>query len=786
MVSDIRFANRSLRNSPGFTLVAVLIVAIGIGAATAMFSAVNALVLRPVALPEPERLVSLYETNLPRNQPFFSVSVPNYTDWKARAQSWESLAAITGRAMNLTNGGEPELIQVSTVTASFLPTLGMPTLLGRNFLETEDAPGGAPVAILSEAFWHRRFGGTADVLGRTLTLDNTPYTIVGILGPDQPLPTPIEIAIPMAADPAKESRMDHELAAVGRLKPGVSLEQADAELKGIAEHIWVEHPEMDRGWSTRLLPFSREIVGDSVREGLFVLLGAVGLLLLIACANLSNLLLVRASARAYELAIRTSLGASRAQVIRQIVTEGVLVTLVGGAAGVLLALWAVELMRLLPLPRAGQISVDLRVLAVAFAVTLVAGLLAGLPPALKASVVRPQEALKGRTPRASHRSGLRDAMVVAQLAISLTLLVGVALLARSFWQLLRVDPGFRTDNVLAVSLRPAANEIPFYGRLTERTKALPGVSEAGLISGLPLTRGNTSLNVFPDGPSIIPTGQSIQANWRLVDGGYFGAMRIPVLRGHTFAGLDPKEAGRSVVISNALAHALWGDDDPVGRQLDPGGNRRFLKVVGVVGDVRAQGLGVEPTPTFYWSMHRFLFGPMHLVVHSSGDNRALLSGIRGVVKEIDPTVPVFHVRTLDELRAQSLEQERLILSLLGVFTAIALLLAALGTYGVIAFTVQQRTREIGLRMAVGAEPRDILKIVIGQGSRLVSIGVLLGLLGAFASSRVLGAMLYRTETTDPLSYLAATAALALAALAAAALPAHRAARVDPMEALRSE
>jgi putative ABC transport system permease protein len=786
MISDLKFALRSLRYTPGFTLVAVLIVAIGIGAATAMFSAVNALVLRPLALPEPDRLVSIYETNLPRNQPFFSVSVPNFADWKARARSWESLAATSGRAMNLTSDGEPELVQASTVTASFFPTLGMPVLRGRNFLEAEDAPGGAPVAILSEAFWQRRFGGAADILGRTLTLDGTPYTVVGVLGPDQPLPTPIEIAIPMAADPAKEGRMNHELSAVGRLKPGVSLEQADTELKDIAAQIWIEHPEMDRGWSTRLLPFSREIVGDSVREGLFVLLGAVGLLLLIACANLSNLLLVRASARAYELAIRTSLGARRGQVIRQIVTEGLVVTLLGGTAGVLVALWAVDLMRLLPLPRAAQISVDLRVLGVACMITLVAGLLAGLPPALKASVVHPQEALKGRAPRSSQRSSLRDAMVVAQLAISLTLLVGVALLARSFWQLLRVDPGFRTDDVLAVSLRPAANAIPFYERLTERIKALPGVSDAGLISALPLTRGNTSLNVFPDGPSVIPSGQSIQANWRLVDGGYFGAMRIPVLRGQTFAGLDPEEAGRSVVISNALARSLWGDEDPVGRQLDPGGNRRFLRVIGVVGDVRARSLGAEPSPTFYWSMYRFLYGPMHLVVHSAGEKGALLSGVRAAVKEIDPTVPVFRVRTLDELRAQSLEQERLILSLLGGFTAVALVLAALGTYGVMAFTVQQRTREIGLRIAVGAQPADILRIVVGQGGRLVSVGIALGLLGAFASARVLGAMLYETATTDPLSYLAATAALALAALGAAVLPARRASRVDPMVALRSE
>jgi putative ABC transport system permease protein len=786
MLSDIRYALRSLAKSPGFTAVSILIVAIGIGAATAMFSTVNALVLRPIALPQPDRLVALYETNLPRNVPLFSVSIPNYLDWQARAKSWESMAALSWRSMNLTGNGEPELVQCKQVTASFLPTLGIPLMLGRNFLAEEDRPAGPKVAILSEAFWRNRLGSAADIVGRTLSFDGESYTVVGVTAPGQPLPSDLEVAIPLAADLTKESRTNHEMQVYGRLKPGVSIEQADLELKTVAAQIWNEHPEMDRGWSTRLLPLAREIVGDGIRKGLFVLLGSVGMLLLIACANLSNLLLVRASARAHELAIRTALGASRAQVIRQIVTESLVVTIAGGLLGIVLSLWTVDLMRSLPLPRAGEISVDFRVMSAALVATLLAGLFAGLGPALKASLARPQEALKGRAPRSGHRSRLRDTMVVTQLAISLTLLVGAALLGRSFLRLLRVNPGFNSDNVLTISLRPNGNAEQFYERLTERIATLPGVSHAGLTSILPLMEGNTSLNVFPQGESILPNGESVQANWRLVDGGYFSAMQIPVISGHTFASLTPDEARRSVVISASLARQLWGDVDPVGRQLDPGGNRRMLTVIGVAGDVRSQTLGTAPSPTFYWSMYRFIYGPMNLVVRSSTETAMLLPAIRAAIKEIDPNVPVFRVRTLEQLRSTSLEQERLILMLLGGFTGVALLLAALGTYGVIAFTVQQRTPEIGIRIAIGAQAGDILRLVLGQGLRLVVFGVAIGLAGAAVAARLLSAMLYETGASDLVSYLIATAALSLAALVAAYLPARRATKVDPVVALRAE
>ena len=785
MISDLRLALRSLAKTPGFTVIALLIVAIGIGGTTAMFSAVNALVLRPVALPEPDRLVAVYETNLTRNLPFFPASVPDYYDWVERAHSWTGLAALDWRSMNLTGDGEPEVVPTRAITANFLPTLGLPLALGRNFLPAEDW-GGAHVAIISDGFWHRRLGAASDVLGRTLTFDGVPYTIIGVTAPGQPLPGSFDVAVPLALDPTAESRTNHYLEVYGRLKPGVTLEQAEAELRTIASRIDRENPEQERGWSARLVPYAREAVGDGVRRALYVLLAAVGLLLLLACANLSNLLLVRASARVHELAVRSALGAGRWQLIRSLIAECMAVTVAGGSLGVLVSLWASDAMHSLPLPRAGEISVDPRVLAVAVTATLLTGLVAGLAPALHALRARPLDALKGRAPRASHRSRLRDALVVVQLGISLTLLIGATLLGRSFVRLLEVDPGFTRAPTLTAAMRPTRHAATFYEQLSARIAALPSVAGVGMISGLPLTDGNTSLNVFPAGESAVPAGQSIQSDWRLVDGGYFAAMQIPLRRGRTFAGLAPDEARRSVVLSASLARLLWGDRDPIGRRLDPGGGGGLLKVIGVVGDVRSSKLGVPPRPTFYWSMHRFIYGPMHLVVRSTGDLAPLIPAVRAAIKSLDPTVPLFQVRTLDDVRADSLEQERLLLTLLGSFTGVALLLAALGTYGVIAFSVQCRAHEFGIRRAVGAQAADIHRLVLGQSLRLVLAGASLGVAGALAGDRLLAALLYRHDSTDPLSYALATGVLVLIALGAAMLPAHRASRVDPMIALRAE
>ena len=573
LMRTLRYALRQLLATPGFTAIAVLIAAIGIGASTAMFSTVHAVVLKPLSLPEPDRLVTVYETNLERNVPFFSVSVPNYVDFKARATSFAAMAAVTWRAMNLTGRGDPQLIQVRTVTANFLDTLGVRMAQGRDFTADEDRPNGPKVAVISDGFWRRHFGGRPDVVGQTLQLDGEAYAIVGVTAVGLPLPGDIEVAVPMQADVATEDRLNHELDVFARLAPGVSIEAADRELQAIAAQIATSMPAGERGWRTRLVPLVEDIVGDRLRRTLLVLLGAVGLLLLVACANLSNLLLVRATGRGFDLAVRRALGESRGRAIAQLLVESLVVTALGGALGILLASWSVEALRTLPIPRMAEIAVDPRVLAVAIAATLISGILAGVGPAIRASQVAPQDALQSQAVRLAPRSRLRDGMIVAQLGLSLTLLVGAALVARSFWGLLSVDPGFSVDHAVTLAMRPSMEAEPFYEAVGARVRALPGVESAGFISTLPLgPGGNTSNNVFAAGPSQLAAGQSIQASWRLVDGGYFEAMRIPLLRGRTFDGLTPDEARRSIVLSASLARALFGDDDPVGREVDPGGN----------------------------------------------------------------------------------------------------------------------------------------------------------------------------------------------------------------------
>jgi putative ABC transport system permease protein len=780
----LRYALRQLLATPGFTAIAVLIAAVGIGASTAMFSTVHAVVLKPLSLPEPDRLVTVYETNLERDVPFFSVSVPNYVDFKARATSFVAMAAVTWRAMNLTGRGDPQLIQVRTVTASFLATLGVRMAQGRDFTANEDRPHGPKVAIISDGFWRRHFGGRPGVVGQTLQLDREAYTIVGVTAVGLPLPGDIEIAVPMQADVAKEDRLNHELDVFARLAPGVSIAAAERELQSIAALIARSMPAGERGWRARLVPLAEDIVGDRLRRTLLVLLGAVGLLLLVACANLSNLLLVRATGRGFDLAVRRALGESRGRAISTLLVESLVVTTLGGALGILFASWSVEALRTLPIPRMAEIAVDPRVLAVALAATLISGILAGVGPAIRASQVAPQDALQSHAVRVAPRSRLRDGMIQAQLGLSLTLLVGAALVARSFWGLLSVDPGFSVDHVVTLAMRPSIEAEQFYEAVGARVRALPGVESAGFISTLPLgPGGNTSNNVFAAGPSRLAAGQSIQASWRLVDDGYFEAMRIPLVRGRTFDGLAPSEARRSMVLSASLARALFGDDDPVGREVDPGGNSRLLRVIGVVGDVRNRRLADDPRPAFYWSFHRFTYGPMRLVVKSQLPTEQIVAAVRREVGAVDPAAPIFQVWTLDEVRAESLREERLLLAMLWAFAGVALLLAGLGAYGVVAFAVQQRTREFGIRLAVGAEGRDLWRLVVAQAARLTAVGAAIGLAGALAASRLVASLLFGVTPFDVASYAVATVALAVAVFLAAWAPARRAARVSPLVAL---
>ena len=778
----IRYAVRQLAATPGFTAVAILIVAIGIGAATAMFSTVDAVVLRALALPDADRLVVGLRDQPRTRRPVLLGLGAELRRLQGARDELRRDGRGQWRAMNLTGRGEPQLIQVRMVTANFLGTLGVRMAQGRDFTPEEDRPNGPKVAVLSDGFWRRHFGGRPDVVGQTLQLDGDAYLVVGVTAVGLPLPGDIEVAVPMQADVAKEDRLNHELDVFARLAPGVSIEAADRELQAIAAQIAPSMPAGERGWRTRLVPLAEDIVGDSLRRTLVVLLGAVALLLLVACANLSNLLLVRASARAFELAVRQALGESRARAIAQLLVESLVVTAAGGALGILIASSSVDALRTLPIARVAEIAVDWRVVAVAVLATVVSGVLAGVGPALRATRVAPQDALQAYAARLAPRSRLRDAMIVAQLGLSLTLLVGAALVARSFWGLLNVDPGFSVDHAVTMAMRPSMEAAPFYEAVGARVRALPGVEEAGFISTLPLgPGGNTSNNVFAAGPSRLGAGQSIQASWRLVDGGYFEAMRIPLLRGRTFDGLAPDEARRSLVLSASLARALFGDDDPVGRQVDPGGNNRLLRVIGVVGDVRNRQLAADPPPAFYWSFHRFTYGPMRLVVKSRLPAEQIVAAVRREVRAVDPGAPIFQVSTLAAVRAESLSEERLLLRMLWAFAGTALLLAALGTYGVVSFAVQQRTREFGIRLAIGADAARVRALVLRQAMRLILAGAALGLAGALVAGRVVETLLFGVTPFDVASYAAATAALALAVLAAAWWPARRASRVNPRD-----
>lgn len=781
----MKLAIRRLARSPGLAIAGILIAAVSVGAATAIFSAVNALVLRPLALPEPDRLAAVYETNLSRGLTAFDASVPNYVDWRDRSASWESLAAVRPVSMNLVGDTEPELVHVLLATSNFLPTVGVPLVLGRGFTIDEDRPGGGHAAIFSTPFWRGHFGGRTDVIGSTIELDGGSYTVVGVAAPASLTELSSDILVPMAADSSREDRMDHNLSVYGRLRRGVTLVQAEAEMKALAAQVLAKEPEEERGWSTHLVPLAADLVGPGVRSNLYVLLVAVGVLLLIGCANLSSLMLVRTSAQAHELAIRRALGATRGTIASQLVTDSLMITLTGGILGIVIALWLVDALRSLPLPRASEISIDFRVLAVASAASLLAGLLAGVGPAIRATRLNPQEALKHRAPRSGRRPRLQDSMVVAQLALSLTLLVGATMLARSFWRLLQVNPGFNPEHVLTLSVRPdERSAAEFYDALDREVAALPGVISEGSISLLPLTAGSTENNIYPVGPSRISPGATVQATWRLIHGNYFASMQIPLLRGSDFTALTPKQARSSMIVSASLARMLWGDEDPVGRKILRAGS--VFNVVGVVGDVRSEQLGVSPRPAFYMSVHRFTFGPQTLVVRSNGEVAPLVAAVRKAISGIAPTVPVFGIRSMIDVRSGSLYQLRFVIALMGGFAGVALLLSMLGVYGTVAFNVQGRRVEIGTRMAIGALPRDILGLLMGQSLYLALLSLVLGLAGAVAGSRVLSGFAYETHSFDLASFAIAGITLTLVTLVATLIPALRATRIHPIEALRAD
>ncbi len=800
---DMRYGLRTLRRSPGFTIVAAVTLSLGIGASTAIFTVANTVMFRPLPFNDPQRLVRLWESNPEKGWPTFSVSQPTFLDWRAQNQSFEQLAAQSNAGFTLTSQGTAEIVRALTVTAEFLPALGITPTLGRNFRSDEDRPGGhTTVAILMHEFWQRRFGSDAAAVGTSVTLDGRSFEIIGVLPASFRWGNRTDLLVPLAPDPAR-SRSDHRLLVVGRLAPGMSIDQARAEMNSIAGGIARQFPESNRGWSVRISTFYDWIVPEATREAILIFMGAVGLVLLIACGNVASLMLARAASREKEISIRTALGANRLRIVSQLLVEAMLVALVAGALGLLVA-WGTS--RLLTaggpsvgLPRLDEISIDMRVFGFALATAVLSGLCFGLVPALHASRAQVNSSLKDTTRGASdgvsqHR--LRSALIIAEVALSVSLLIGAGLLVRSFSQLQQVNPGFELERLatMRVTLSRTTYDTPaksrtFYDRLLPKIAAVPGVQSVATSSGVPLSPGNTSTEIDIPGRQI-PRDVAASADWRIVSPGYFKTMNIP-LRGRDFDAHDLATAdtpGAVTIISEAAARRYWPGEDPIGRTIilrSFGGTPQTI--IGVAGDVRSFGLDTDVGPMVYGSAMAYPgWNPMSLVVRSSVDPLSHVPAIRSVVREVDPAVPLFDVRPLDELLSDSFGSRRFNMYLLGCFATAAAVLSCVGLFGVLAYLVAQRRRDIGIRLALGAEHRDVMAMIVGRGMTLVISGAVIGLIAASAAARVMKSLLFSVSPWDPLTFAAVPLLLCLVALVACYVPAQRASRVDPLVALRTE
>lgn len=800
MISDLRYALRQLIHSRGFTIVAILTLALGIGACTAIFSVVNAVLLRPLDYPDPARLVIIRETQLPEF-PEFSVAPPNFVDWEKQTKSFEYLAAYANAKMNLTGEGEPQQIAGLRATAGYFEVFGVKPVVGRMFLPEEDAPGKNHVVVLSYPFWQRLFAGAADVVGRTIELNGEPYTIAGVAPSGFGLANKIDLWMPMAFQPkeiANENRGAHYVNTVGRLKREVTVAQAEAELKVLAAQLAQQYPDSNKGWSILMMPLQDYGVRD-VRPVLYTLLGAVGSVLLIACANIANLLLARATARHREISIRAALGASRARLVRQLLTESVLLALFGGIAGVLLAEWGLTaLLALAPpnLPRVTEIHLSTNVLLFSLALSVLTGLVFGIAPALLAARSDVNEALKQGS-RGSTESGargkLRSALVVIEVTVALVLLGGAGLLARSFMQLTHVDPGFNPENatLLRITLPEKKYALPeqqtaFANQLIERIKVLPGVQAVGLAQAVPLM-GDYVLSFNIEGRPQVDPSDLPNTNYYAVTPDYFRAMGIRLVRGRLFTEVDDPKAPRVAIINETLARKHFPNEDPIGKRINiTNGPDAWREIIGIVGDIKQYGVDRATTNQSYEPFAQVPFESLNVIIRHSGPATALLGALRPAVYAVDKDQPVGTIRPVEEILSDSIARQRFAMTLLTVFSLVALVIAAVGIYGVMAYSVAQRTGEFGIRMALGAQQRDVMRLVLAQGGKLVGLGLVIGLVATFAVAKAMGSMLFHTSAQDPLTLGTTTLVLAIVALIACLLPASRATKVNPIEALRTE
>ncbi len=795
--NDLRYTARTLRKAPAFTAAAVLTLALGIGANTAIFSVVNAVMLRPLPFGAPDRLVQIAEKNDKLNLQFFGASVLNYLAWKEQNRSFEQMGIIGFATFSLTGKGDPEQLTGTTVSPSLFPLLGIRPLLGRAFREGEDKPGSPPVAMLSESLWKSRFAADRGVVGSQVNLNGIAYTVVGIAPPALAVFTTGDVWIPYTLDLKNEARLNHVVNAVGLLRSGVTLQQAQSEMDVVARRVGTQFPEV-KDWGIQLRTFYHWFVPDQLRTALLVLLAAVAFVLLIACANVANLLLSRAAARQKEIAVRVAMGATRGRLLRQLLTESLMLSLLGGVTGIVAAAWAVHAMsaslppNLLPVK---DLNVDATVLAFALGATLVTGFLFGLAPAWQTAKTDLNSILKqgGRSGTGGTRPLLRNALVACELALATMLLIGAGLLMQSLLRLQQVNLGFRPDHVLTFQLAlPAAKYPPapswaFYQQLLQNLRAIPGVQNAALSTGLPMGGGNyTRTPTAPVGRSLLPAGTAIKIDWRSISPGLFQTLAIPLLKGRDFNDHDTAGAPLVAIVSQETVKRLWGTEDPLGRVIRVVGSGKEFTVVGVVGDVRLSALGEEPIAEMYFPAAVRLAALMDVAVRTQGKPEEALAAIRRTVRGLDSELPVATVRTLDQWVEGNAAQPRLNSALLAVFACVALLIAAVGIYGVLSYSVNQRSREIGVRMALGAPRAAVLRMIVGEGMRMGIAGIAAGLLGAVAVSRVLSSMLFGVQARDPLTFASVAAILIVIALAACYFPARRATAIDPVIALRED
>jgi putative ABC transport system permease protein len=814
---DLRYGLRSLRRNPGFAIVAIVTLAIGIGANAAIFSAINGVLLRPLPFPESKRLVTVWETDVDRNVVHGTASPAEYLDWQEMNHSFENLGGWRGLYFTITGSGDPERVWGSEVSGNFFQMLRVSPALGRDFERDDEQPGHAPVVILTDGLWRRHFGGDPGLIGKTIQLDGKPATVIGILPRGFSLygtAPEFDVWKPFEFDRAKLDRENHELVIFGRLQPGVTVAQAQTEMRAIQAELKRKYPGIDQKNGLRVVGFHDELV-SALRPGLMLLLAAVAFLLLIASANVANLLLARAAAREREIAVRTSLGAGRGRILRQLLTESFLLALIGAAVGIVFAYGGLQLLRAFLPPPTGHgqiphpewIRIDGTVLLFTIGIALLTSVIFGLAPSMQVARAKIYESLKegSRGTTSGRRSQfIRSALIVSEVGFSLVLLVGASLLVRSFSLMMSENLGFNPSNLLTMQIFLSPADYPatpgvsnFYSDVLGRVSALPGVDSASAVNFLPLTGWNVFCNFEIEGHPIAESDEQPTTQYRVADWRYLQTMGISLKEGRSFTAADGPDAQGVAVINETLAHRYWPGQDPVGQQIklifpstrqpwDAEPRSGWLTIIGISGDARDWAWGEAKAGQMYLPLAQDASRIMHLTIRSKGDPTQLTSDIRHAVEAVDPNQPVTDVRSMDGYVTMAVAQKRLNMSLLAFFAIVAGVLAAIGIYGVMGYAVEQRSHEIGIRMALGARPEDVVKMIVRDGMKLALLGLTLGLIGSLIAMKYLESQLYGIKARDPLTFIGVGVALALVALAACYIPARRATKVDPLSALRYE